>query len=102
MEELIEFEDELFAIEIGIVEGWWIAAGRIVEGREVGEGVEIVAVTILDDAVGLISVEVAVVDEDVLFRADGLSEVEGDDAFLGVGVNGGEELPALVGCDAKA
>ena len=81
MEQFVERKDQLFAIEIGVIEGGRIGVDGIVEGSEVGEGGEIVAVEILDDACCLITIEIAVADQDVLFRADGSAQVEGDDAF---------------------
>ena len=49
MEEFVEFKDEFFAIEEGIVEGWRIVVCGVVEGREFGEGGEVIAVIILED-----------------------------------------------------
>ena len=102
MEQFVERKDQLFAIEIGVIEGGRIGVDGIVEGSEVGEGGEIVAVEILDDACCLITVEIAVADQDVLFRADGSAQVEGDDAFSGVCCDRVDALPAPVGGDAEA
>ena len=79
MEDFVEFEDELFAIEIGLFERWWIAVGG---WSEPAEGGEVIAIKILDDVRRLITVEISVADQDVFLRADGFFEVEGDDALL--------------------
>ena len=102
MEQFVERKDQLFAIEIGVIEGGWIGVDGIVEGSEVGEGGEIVAIEILDDACCLITVEIAVADQDVLLSADGFFEVEGDESVFGVCCDRVDALPAPVGGDAEA
>ena len=101
MEQLVEFKDQLLAIEIGIIKGWWIAVDGIVDRSEVGERGEIIAIEILDDTCCLITVEIAVADQDVLLSADGSAQVEADDAFPWVCCDRVDALPAFVGGDAE-
>ena len=101
MEQLVELKNQLFAIEIGVIKGWWIAVDRIVDRSKVGERGEIVAIEILDDTGSLVAIEIAVADQDVLLSADGSAQVEADDAFSWVCCDRIDALPAFVGGDAE-
>ena len=49
MEQFVEFKDEFFAIEEGVFQGWRIVVCGVVEGREIREGGEVIAVIVLED-----------------------------------------------------
>ena len=102
MEELVKFEDEFLAIEVSVFQGGRIAVKGVVEGSEVGEGWEVVAVGIFNDSGGLITAQIAIGDEDVLVGLDGSAEIECDETIFALAVDGGDQLAAPVGGDAKA
>ena len=99
MEDFVEFEDELFAIEIGLLKRRRIAFGGWSKPAERGE---VIAIKILDDVRRLITVEISVADQDVFLRADGFFEVEGDDALLWISGDRCDCLLAFVCADEEA
>lgn len=92
----------MFAIEVGIFQDGRLWIGAVVDRLEVCEGGEVIAVVVLDDSSRLISVEIAVTDENVLIGLKAFFDVDGDEAVSRICVDGGDELAFVVGSDAEA